>query len=98
MNFAITDRSGPDDSPLTLNVERTNEIDSAILGRPVPPHYPSLGTLVCAKGRDGWNYIGAVISVDMESGTYTILPVAIDRTADKIKSWRMAETRQGETR
>jgi len=89
MNFAITNRSGPDDSALTLNVECTNEIDSAILGRPVPPRFPKLGTLVCAKGTNGWNYIGAVTSIDEAAGTYTILPVAIDRTSYKIKSWRM---------
>ena len=87
MNLAITDRTGPDTSPLTLNVDRTNEIDSVILGRPVPPHYPALGTLVCAKGKNGWNYLGAVTAIDEAAGTYTILPIAIDRTADKIKAW-----------
>jgi hypothetical protein len=87
MNLAITDRSGPDTSPHTLHVDRSNDIDSAILGRPVPPHYPALGTLVCAKGIGGWHYIGAVTAIDEDAGTYTILPVAMDRTADKIKAW-----------
>ena len=76
MNFAITDRTGPDASPLTLNVERANEIASAILGWPVPPAFPALGTRVCAIGQGGWRYIGPVTSIDEAAGTYTILPVA----------------------
>ncbi len=86
MNLAITDRTGLDASPLTLNVERANKTASAILGRPVPPHFPALGTMVCAIGQGGWRYIGPVTSVDEAAGTYTILPVATNPTADKITS------------
>lgn len=86
MNFATTDRKGPDASQLTLNVERANETASAILGRPVSPAFPALGTMVCAIGQGGWRYIGPVTSVDEAAGTYTILPVATNPTADKIKA------------
>ena len=84
MNIATTDRTGPDDSPLTLKVDGAK--------------FPKLGMLVCAQNKSGWNYIGAVTSIDMAAGTYTLLPIAIDRTADKIRSWRMANIGQGETR
>ena len=84
MNLAITDRSGPDTSPLTIHVDHANEI---ILGVAMRPNFPVLGTLVCASGKDGWHYIGAVTAIDRDAGTYTILPVAIDRTEDKAKAW-----------
>jgi hypothetical protein len=79
MILATTDRTGPDNSPLTLKVE---------VGMPVHQSYPALGTLVCAHGKHGWNYIGAVTAVNESAGTYTILPVAIDRASEKTKAWK----------
>jgi len=76
MNIAITDRFGPDDSPLTLAMERSNEIASAILGHPVPPSLPVIGTQVCAIGLQGWRYIGQVVEVNEQAMTYTIKPIA----------------------
>ena len=65
MNMAVTDRTGPDDNPLTLKVDGAS--------------FPKLGTLVCAQNQGGWNYIGAVTSIDYAASTYTILPVAIQQ-------------------
>jgi hypothetical protein len=77
MNMAITDRSGHDESPLTLRAD-VNEAETAtaMLGRPVEPHLPAIGTHVCAIGAHGWKYIGSVVSVDHTALTYTIKPVA----------------------
>lgn len=85
MNMATCDRTGPNTGPLTLNVDKSNETDSVILGRPIPPRFPALGTMVCAIGMGGWRYIGPVTSVDKVAGTYTILPMATNAIEDKIK-------------
>ncbi len=85
MNMATTDRTGPSTGPLTLNVDKSHETDSAILGRPIPPRFPAIGTLVCAIGMGGWRYIGPVISIDRDAGTYTILTAATNAIEDKIK-------------
>lgn len=79
MRMALTDRSGPDASELTLNVEASG------CDRP-----PAPGVLVCAIGLGGWKYIGPVVAVDAEANTYTILPVATNPTANKIKSMVLA--------
>ena len=73
MNMAVTDRTGPDDSPLILKIDGANilKINGA--------KFPKLGTLVCAQNKNGWNYIGAVTSIDYVASTYTILPVAIQQ-------------------
>lgn len=79
MRLAATDRFGPDASELTLNVEATGH------DRP-----PALGVLVCAIGQGGWKYIGPVVEINVEAKTYTILPVATNPTANKIKAMGLA--------
>jgi len=70
--MAMTDRAGDDASDMVLSVGHAHETTSAILGRPVAPDVPKLGTVVCAIGRAGWKYIGPVVSVDEAGMTYTV--------------------------
>ena len=75
MRLAICDRSGQDTSPLLLRAERT-EWD----------RLPPLRTVVSAKGPNGWNYIGQVISTDEAARTYTIeVWTASNRVLDNVE-------------
>ena len=77
MNVAFTDREGADSSPLVLKADKNeSDVTSILLGRPVPPHLPALGTQVCAIGRLGWRYVGPVVAIDEQALTYTIDPIA----------------------
>lgn len=87
MRVAVTDRTGLDDRPLEIHIERT-EWDSA----------PALGVIVCAFGPDGWRYIGPVTEVNAEAHSYTILPVASNKRTDNLKAWHGTDPRQARKR
>ena len=75
MRLAITDRSGQNTDPLVLHAEQT-EWDCP----------PPLRTVVSAKGMNGWNYIGQVISTDEADRTYTIeVWIASNRVLDNVE-------------
>ncbi len=77
MRMAIADRTGPDTSPLELNLEKT-----------AWDRLPPLGTWVCAIGKSGWRYFGQVASTDEAKRTYTIEVVtASNKVLDNLKNY-----------
>lgn len=78
MRMALTDRRGPDNSPLKLRIENTPW-----------DRLPAPGVMVCAVGGGGWQYIGPVIEAGPDR-QYTILPVASNYVADNLRLWHGA--------
>ena len=76
MRMAVTDRTGLDNSPLTIYLLKS-EWDAR----------PALGETVCVFGPNDWNYIGPVISIDAADRAYTIRPVASNKRQDNFKAW-----------
>ena len=79
MRMTVTDRTGLDNTPLTIYLLKS-EWDAR----------PTLGTTVCALGPDDWRYIGPVISIDTAAHAYTIRPVAANKRQDNFKVWHEA--------
>ncbi len=79
MRVAVTDRTGLDDSPLEVYLERT-EWEQA----------PAAGETACVYGPDGWRYIGPIVEINAEAHSYTIKPVASNKRQDNLKAWHGA--------
>ena len=79
MRIAVTDRTGQDNTPLTIYLLRS-EWDAR----------PALGITVCALGPDGWSYTGPVFSIDTAAHAYTIRPTAANKRQDNFKAWHEA--------